>query len=604
MDYAKYIFKAHKTTMEEPDLAMIEDGNCQPGIMLTVYSNLIEEIKNSAKRINDYYKSENVIFKDYDLDMLFHLISPQVFNFVVLTTLSRREKEIVMSSDQLPFWLNGHSYILERYNPQNINSHRTFVRRVFLSIELIFIAVRGDLLNPMSMCLSDLINKYSGSTNLTRALNNLGLCYSDSVYRTLRTQMIEQEVCLDEKMPMPLSFRPHTYHYLSIDNYDQNMPHGVNGSIHTLGTLLNVPNIDIKLPNSMKLEGPEILPTAPETDGERQRRSQIRVPLTEPQDFIPAPNRGNLIYNIQDSDFFISEDCKVKIRQQNENTLAMCCAKTFSKESHTCKPTLRVIMKGMGVKPQQKAIVCHLRMVLDDPSSLRCIQTFLETIKESLLEKYHLQKVLVAADGKIYDLLMHLISSYGAKYRWVIPYLGEFHTIMSYLSCLSRKYGGFFLQSTAENIGIKGATLIKLMKIKDYRLALHFDIQVMEAIILLEIRMFGEYVASSRNSSEVFNSFKKKVNELDWTDIGKSPEKKTEIISEVKKFSNEFFNFIDMLSEESVNFRLLNSYAWEDCSALVHLLGSIQSGNHSEKILAMKRIIPLFFSFDRVHYKK
>ena len=591
--------KIHQNYVVEPDIAGLDDIP-DPGLITSVYQFLVEEITESAKRINDFYQGENKILQEFDLDMLFHLISPAVFNFIVLTTLSAREKSNILCNEQMQMWLSGYTYILENYDPKSKNSHRNFVRRVFLSLELIFVAVRGNLLNPMSMSISDLINKYSGSTKLVQALNSLGIGYSDTTYRYLRTKMIEQEVCLEEKMPFPLFFRPHTFFYLTIDNYDANMPHGAHGSIHTLGSLLNVPRCDIKLPDSMKHPGEEVLPSAPLPE-KRDRRGQIQFPQTEEQEFLPV-SRGNLIYDIEDSDFFLSKDCKLKIRQLNETTLGMCCAKNFSKESHACKPTLRVIMKGMGIKPQQKAIVCHLRMILDDPSSLRCIQTFLETIKESLLEKYNLKKCLIAADGKIYDLLVNLISSCGSEYRWVIPYLGEFHTIMCYLGCLSRKYGGFFLQSTAENIGIHGATLIKLLKIKDYRLSLNFNIQVMEAIILIEIRMFAEYIATKRDSS--FHSFKEKLKAVDWRDIGKNPETKREILDEVKKFSEEFFSFVDLLSKESKNFHLLNSFAWEDCAALIHLLGSIQNGKHSERALALKEFIPLFFAFDRVHYKK
>ena len=48
----------------------------------------------------------------------------------------------------------------------------------------------------------------------------------------------------------------------------------------------------------------------------------------------------------------------------------------------------------------------------------------------------------------------------------------------------------------------------------------------------------------------------------------------------------------------------MNDFIWEDCSTLLELLMSIQSGNHNERITALKRVNRSFFAFDSINYKR
>lgn len=85
------------------------------------------------------------------------------------------------------------------------------------------------------------------------------------------------------------------------------------------------------------------------------------------------------------------------------------------------------------------------------------------------MDKKHITKIVIAADGKIYDLLIKLMSEFGDLYNFVCPVLGEFHMASSYMRCIFRKNSGLFLESLAQAVGFHGATLIKLIKVKEYR---------------------------------------------------------------------------------------------------------------------------------------
>ena len=68
--------------------------------------------------------------------------------------------------------------------------------------------------------------------------------------------------------------------------------------------------------------------------------------------------------------------------------------------------------------------------------------------------------------------------------------------------------------------------------------------------------------------------------------------------------SDEFFKFLNLLGEKSENWKLINSFVWEEVNAIYQLLHSFQSGDHESRNTAIKRLIPLFFSMDSTYYKR
>lgn len=210
--------------------------------LIDTYRRIMSSIDVCAKKINDFYSPDNAyVNPDYNIRTLFSLFDPLLFNFIVFITLSERELVKLLKSEHLITYLTGKQYCLETYNPSEQRSHTTFVRRVFLCLELIYCKVRGRLVNPLSLQISDIVNKYSGSVPLVHALNTLGVTYSDTQYKRIRAQLITQDSSLDERFPLP-DINPRLFNYLSIDNYDANKPYSDSPGIHVLGTGLNVPN--------------------------------------------------------------------------------------------------------------------------------------------------------------------------------------------------------------------------------------------------------------------------------------------------------------------------------------------------------------------------
>ena len=169
---------------------------------------------------------------------------------------------------------------------------------------------------------------------------------------------------------------------------------------------------------------------------------------------------------------------------------------------------------------------------------------------------------------------------------------------MCYLQCITKKYGGFLLETAATKCGFKGATLHRLMKVKgDYRQSLNFILTVNEALMLHQIKSFIDHINLDQCDENLRLGYQT-LKDINW-----DQEKTNDFLDickeGLKPFSEKFYSFLTKLSEKSENYRLINSFVWEDCSALLQLLSSIQSGDIEERDIAMKRMIPLFFAMDR-----
>ena len=88
---------------------------------------------------------------------------------------------------------------------------------------------------------------------------------------------------------------------------------------------------------------------------------------------------------------------------------------------------------------------------------------------------------------------MDLISNYGDQYKFCLPYLGEFHEIIAYLKTVYKKHGSYFLAEMGKKCGFKGATLHKILTVKNYRASLNFLLAAMESVIFLQLKMFSDF---------------------------------------------------------------------------------------------------------------
>ena len=66
---------------------------------------------------------------------------------------------------------------------------------------------------------------------------------------------------------------------------------------------------------------------------------------------------------------------------------------------------------------------------------------------------------MVEGDAKLYEILQSLKFEYGNELKWVIPYPGDWHTLMNFQKALVKPYFDAGLKSLADACGYPVAAI-------------------------------------------------------------------------------------------------------------------------------------------------
>ena len=75
---------------------------------------------------------------------------------------------------------------------------------------------------------------------------------------------------------------------------------------------------------------------------------------------------------------------------------------------------------------------------------------------------------------------------------------------------------GYFLDELGKKCSLKGATWRRIVTVQDYRMSLNFLLQTLEAIILLEIKMYKNYCMEETGKIPNFLS---SIGDIDWEKV-------------------------------------------------------------------------------------
>ena len=257
--------------------------------------------------------------------------------------------------------------------------------------------------------------------------------------------------------------------------------------------------------------------------------------------------------------------------------------------------SLHTMLKNTQNPPECVSEVYYFEMLNDNPSTLPGLRKFSENLKTYFAEKYQLSKVVVVCDGKIFSLLCTLRKE--QKFNFIIPQLGDFHLNLAYFRVIFKKYGEYFLMSSAQALNFSERKLRKIFSCSHYRLVLDFLYLVYESLMIYLVRMFKQYYQLNHQNGPL-PQFMLKIHEVDW----EAPDALETYFEELKDFNEDFQRFIGKLCAKSENWKFLYQFLFEDMAALQLLLDAIQNGSHKQRMSAIKLMTPLFFAFNSTNY--
>ena len=321
--------------------------------------------------------------------------------------------------------------------------------------------------------------------------------------------------------------------------------------------------------------GGDFTPTAPdisqieEGGGDQQRRPrsrQVNVTDITPEEFIPGHRNEPLFENMTPDMFTLSDSCRIAIELNDKRFVGLTCVRPSDSGTenieHSCS-SLKIKLRQISSKPSDKSEAFILRMIYGDPSHIFTIQLLLEELKKNYIDKFNLKFLVLVCDGKIFDLVIKLLIDHGSKYRWCLPYLGEFHTVSAFIRTIYKLHGGFMLEYLASKIELKGATLTRVVKCQDYRSSLDFLLLILEGVLTVEISLYKEFNQNSGKNQELQDL----ISRVRWDErTADRKEALEELLRDFNPFWEDFTEFVETLSAKSDMWLMLNNFLFREMS--------------------------------------
>lgn len=105
---------------------------------------------------------------------------------------------------------------------------------------------------------------------------------------------------------------------------------------------------------------------------------------------------------------------------------------------------------------------------------------------------------MVEGDAKLYDILQSLKIECQSELKWVVPYPGDWHTLMNYQKALMKPYFDAGLKSLADSCGYPVAAIKNCSQFKKTH---YFIMEAWEAIYLTMVNKFIEAGGSTITTS-------------------------------------------------------------------------------------------------------
>jgi predicted DNA-binding ribbon-helix-helix protein len=454
---------------------------------------------------------------------------------------------------------------------------------VSICMDIIYLSSNGRIQTPKSLALGLTLRHLTGSTTISNLLHKFGHCASyDSVVRYETGLAIQR---METNKTVPKGFRPGVFTVAVWDNIDMDEETGSgSGTTHHTNGILVQPSVSEYEQQATSLN---INRSQRTLQVEPVHIDHYRLTSREgPQDLSPEISIGtstiktNRIVADQRKDFgFIM----IKYLNQTTHLLPGWTGYNQLLQHHSIL---------------QKSAIHYLPVIEASPTEYSTVNMIL-TNSVKLANQLQLESMVVVFDQAIYAKAQII--------RWKDPVLtsklvirlGEFHTMMSYLGILGKRFGIAGFQDIVVEAGIVAVGSINgVLSGKHYNRAMRAHKLMFEALERLRFKAFVDSLAEEEG--ECVTSLIKRLqdsfhSQTDFADVLGS-----ECVDEL---AVKYDSFITHESENRPSFALWSSYL----SMVGNLLSFLRATRTSDWLLhldAVRLMIPWFFAYDRINYSR
>ena len=107
----------------------------------------------------------------------------------------------------------------------------------------------------------------------------------------------------------------------------------------------------------------------------------------------------------------------------------------------------------------EKSKVCYLNIMGAVAYTKDTLMSMLLDLHMQFIESKKCEYLVAEGDAKLYEILQSLKIEYDSELKWVVPYTGDWHTLMNFQKALMKPYFDAGLRSLAEACGYPAAAI-------------------------------------------------------------------------------------------------------------------------------------------------
>ncbi|KAL1268455.1 hypothetical protein QQF64_033818 [Cirrhinus molitorella] len=299
--------------------------------------------------------------------------------------------------------------------------------------DIVYLASKGRRQTPKSLCLGLTVRHLTGSSQIVSLLNRLGHCASRDTVVSLDTSLAQLQL-VEGRDKIPKGFSKKVPTALVWDNIDfgEETLSGHGTTHHTNGIMLQ----------SSVVETVSTTNRQPLKKGVSSFKAPPSIPV-EPYHQSKRQGPQNLFYH--ESIPLQADTYKLNTVSAAKTELAYVFVKAIDAESCTIPSWTGFHTLIQGDSTLQKSALYYLPVIEASPTEMSTVNTILERSVQ-IADQLELDHIVLVFDQAIYAKAQQIRWKDDNLTRRIVIRLGEFHTCMSFLGILGKKFGDAGLQ--------------------------------------------------------------------------------------------------------------------------------------------------------------
>ncbi|XP_034096209.1 uncharacterized protein LOC117562482 [Gymnodraco acuticeps] len=448
--------------------------------------------------------------------------------------------------------------------------------------DIVYLASKGRKQTPKSLALGLTVRHLTGSSRIVSLLNRLGHCASWDTVLSLDTSLA-QLTLVEGRDKIPKGFSKRTPTTLVWDNIDfgEETLSGRGTTHHTNGIMLqSVPG--------------EPMSTAIRQPLRKGVTSFIAPPPPMPiQPYHQSKRQGpqNLCQPVQ------SATCRMDTHFAVQAEMAYAFVKSTCTDSCTIPSWTGFHTLLQDENTLQKSALYYLPVIEASPTEMSTVNTILKRSVQ-IADQLELDHIVLVFDQAIYAKAQQIRWKDVEFTKRLVIRLGEFHTCMSYLSILGKRFGDAGLQDILiESEVVAPGSINGVLNGHHYNRSMRAHKLLYESLQRIRFITFMDSLPPQERAACM-----DVITEMECA----FPDRLMDVLSADQRFDNmcsKYADFVQRRSTENATFAFWSSYI-DMMQLLLLFVRATRESNWQLHLSTVRLMMPWFFAYDRVNYAR